>query len=420
METKIRAQEAVHKPIPALEIIHDRFVRMFRITLSGALRKPVDMVVKSAEVVKFGEYLKSLQVPSSLNLYHMNPLKGTAIMMLEPRLIFNLVDMFYGGTGELEVKAGGRDFTIIEQRLIKRVVISALEDLQTAWQPYYKIQISYQRTEINPQFVAIVPQSESVLMVTFHINTGKVPPMTLTLCLPYSMYQPVSIYLKAKGILKSPLVKNVTGILDIGYKATPLSPLIKKVTTSIKQQFKKIEPESAIAPSGENDPENYRELSKGDPGDKTPPLAGLQLLEPKKIATFISNEHPQTITLILAHLIDPKKTADVINALPENLRADVTYRMAILESIPPGVINEIEEMLKNELQKQLNNPSQNVGGIGPTAEVLEAMDKKSSDAILKTIRESNPDLAGSLETAKNQNDVKTTQKSKPQKKAEKS
>ncbi len=176
--------------MPTLEIIHDRFVRMFRLTLSGALRKVVDISVRSTELIKFGEFLKTLPVPSSLNLFRMNPLRGNAIMVLETRLVFNLVDIMYGGTGELEVKAEGRDFTAIEQKLVKRTVISALEDLQVAWRPVFPVQITYTRTEINPQFVAIVPQSEVVVVITFDVEMGKAP-MTLTICVPYSMIEPI-------------------------------------------------------------------------------------------------------------------------------------------------------------------------------------------------------------------------------------
>ncbi|MCP4753297.1 MAG: flagellar motor switch protein FliM, partial [Proteobacteria bacterium] len=159
--------------IPTLEIIHDRFVRMFRITVSSALRKPVDIAVRSTELLEFGEFLERMPVPTSLNLFRLNPLQGVAIMALETRLIFNLVDIFYGGTGELEVKAEGRDFTAIEQRLVKRVMISALDDLQTAWKPFFPVRISYQRTEINPKFVAIVPQSETVVVVNLDVDMGK-------------------------------------------------------------------------------------------------------------------------------------------------------------------------------------------------------------------------------------------------------
>ena len=182
--------------MPTLEIIHDRFVRLFRLTLSNALRKVVDISVRSTELIKFGEFLKTLPVPSSLNLFRMNPLRGNAIMVLETRLVFSLIDLFFGGTGELEVKAEGRDFTEIEQRMIKRVVISALEDLQTSWRPVFPIQVNYTRSEVNPQFVAIVPHSEIVIVVTFDVEIGRAP-MSITVCIPYSMIEPIRVKLNA-------------------------------------------------------------------------------------------------------------------------------------------------------------------------------------------------------------------------------
>lgn len=182
--------------MPTLEIIHDRFVRMFRLTLSSALRKVIDISVRSTELIKFGEFLKTLPVPSSLNLFRMNPLRGNSIMVMETRLVFTLIDIFFGGTGELEVKAEGRDFTAIEQKIVKRVVVSALEDLQTAWRPVFPVQIIFSRTEINPQFVAIVPHSEVVIVVTFDVEMGKAP-MSLTLCIPYSMVEPIRSKLHA-------------------------------------------------------------------------------------------------------------------------------------------------------------------------------------------------------------------------------
>lgn len=182
--------------MPTLEIIHDRFVRMFRLTLSSALRKVVDISVRSTELIKFGEFLKTLPVPSSLNLFRMSPLRGNAIMVLETRLVFTLIDLFFGGTGELEVKAEGRDFSAIEQRMIRRVVVSALEDLQQSWRPVFPVQITYTRSEVNPQFVAIVPHSEVVVVVTFDVEMGRAP-MSVTLCIPYSMIEPIRAKLNA-------------------------------------------------------------------------------------------------------------------------------------------------------------------------------------------------------------------------------
>ena len=182
--------------MPTLEIIHDRFVRMFRLSLSTSLRKVVDISVRSTELIKFGEFLKTLPVPSSMNLFRMTPLRGNAIMVLETRLAFTLIDMFFGGNGELEVKAEGREFTEIESRMIKRVIISALEDLQSSWRPVFPVQINYARAETNPQFVAIVPHSEIVIVVTFDVEIGRAP-MSVTLCVPYSMIEPVRSRLNA-------------------------------------------------------------------------------------------------------------------------------------------------------------------------------------------------------------------------------
>ncbi len=182
--------------LPTLEMIHDRFVRMFRITLSGALRKVTKVTLHSAKLVRFGEYLKSLPLPSSLNLFQLKPLTGVAIMVLERGLIHNLLDLFYGGNGVPEYEADDRDFTAVEQRLVKRVVESALEDLQAAWAPFFPVQTAYLRMEINPLFVAIVPRSEVVVKVIFEVDLG-IRPMSMTFCIPYSIIEPLRPLLDA-------------------------------------------------------------------------------------------------------------------------------------------------------------------------------------------------------------------------------
>ena len=182
--------------MPTLEIIHDRFVRLFRLTLSNALRRVVDINVRSTELIKFGEFIKTLPVPTSMNLFRMTPLRGNAMMVFETRLVFTLVEMFFGGGGDLETKTEGRDFTEIESRMIKRVIISALEDLQTSWRPVFPAQVNYVRSEVNPQFVSIVPHSEIVVVVTFDIEIGRAP-MSIIVCVPYSMIEPIRTRLNA-------------------------------------------------------------------------------------------------------------------------------------------------------------------------------------------------------------------------------
>jgi len=122
-------------------------------------------------------------------------------------------------------------------------------------------------------------------------------------------------------------------------------------------------------------------------------LESLKWLDPKAIANFITHEHPQTISLILAHLDDPEQTATVLKELPENLQADVVYRMSILESVQPGVVSEIDEVLSREMQASGAMGTSKVGGIESVAEMLNSLDKSTETRILATIEESNPDLA---------------------------
>jgi flagellar motor switch protein FliM len=152
--------------------------------------------VRSTELIKFGEFVKTLPVPTSMNLFRMTPLRGNAMMVFETRLVFTLVEMFFGGSGEIDSKAEGRDFTEIEGRMIKRVIISGLEDLQTSWRPVFPVQVNYSRSEVNPQFVSIVPHSEIVIVVTFDIEIGRAP-MSITVCVPYSMIEPIRTKLNA-------------------------------------------------------------------------------------------------------------------------------------------------------------------------------------------------------------------------------
>jgi flagellar motor switch protein FliM len=176
--------------MPTLEIINDRFARLFRTTLSSSLRKIVDMTTTSVDMVKFGEFMRSLPVPTSLHIFKMDPLRGHAIFVLESKLVFNLVETFFGGSGGGDVKIEGRDFTAIEQQLTRKVVMMALKDMEQAWKPVHEINLLYQRTEINPQFASIVPPSDVVIVVKFELEMEHTAG-TITVCIPYSTVEPI-------------------------------------------------------------------------------------------------------------------------------------------------------------------------------------------------------------------------------------
>lgn len=176
--------------MPTLDIIHDRFIRLFRVTLSNALRKMCNLSVNSTGPLKFSEFMNSLPLPSCLNILRLDPLRGAAVLVIESKLLYALVDSFFGGNDVPYTKIEGKDFTPIEIKIARRIVLSAIDDYEKAWEPVYPLKIGYSRTEINPQFVAVVPPSDVVIATTFDVELEKVSG-TIKIVLPYATLEPI-------------------------------------------------------------------------------------------------------------------------------------------------------------------------------------------------------------------------------------
>jgi flagellar motor switch protein FliM len=134
--------------------------------------------------------MNSLPLPSCLNILRLDPLRGAAVMVIESKLLYALVDSFFGGNDVPYTKIEGKDFTPIEIKIARRVVLNAIDDLEKAWEPVYPLKIGYSRTEINPQFVAVVPPSDVVIATTFDIELEKVSG-TIKFVIPYATLEPI-------------------------------------------------------------------------------------------------------------------------------------------------------------------------------------------------------------------------------------
>jgi flagellar motor switch protein FliM len=176
--------------MPTLDIIHDRFIRLFRVSLSAALRKVANIGVNSSGPIKFGEFMNSLPLPSCLNILRVDPLRGSAVMVIEAKLLYGLVDSLFGGGEVPYTKIEGKDFTQIEIKIARRIVMAAIDDLEKAWAPVFPLRIHYSRTEINPQFVAVVPPSDVVISTTFDVELEKMSG-SIKLVIPYSTLEPI-------------------------------------------------------------------------------------------------------------------------------------------------------------------------------------------------------------------------------------
>jgi flagellar motor switch protein FliM len=176
--------------MPTLEIVNDHFSRLFRNTLSMSLRKMIDVNATGVQMMKFGEFIRTLPVPSSMHLFRMDPLRGHSILVLDAKLVFTLVDVFLGGSGKTSFRVEGRDFTPIESRLIHKFVTMIFADLEKAWNAVHPITMQYVRSEINPQFVSIVTASDLVMTIPFGVELDQFTGM-ITVCIPYSNIEPI-------------------------------------------------------------------------------------------------------------------------------------------------------------------------------------------------------------------------------------
>ncbi len=182
--------------MPTLEMINERFSRQFRATLFNFMRRTAEISVAAIQMMKFSEYIHTLLVPTSLNLVKMPPLRGTSLFVFDPRLVYILVDNFFGGDGRFHSKIEGREFTPTELRIVHMLLQKVFHDLKQAWDPVIPVEFNYQSAEVNPQFANIVSPSEVVVVSSFHIELeGGGGDLHVTL--PYSMLEPIRELLDA-------------------------------------------------------------------------------------------------------------------------------------------------------------------------------------------------------------------------------
>ncbi|MFV8833610.1 flagellar motor switch protein FliM [Aquisalimonas sp.] len=189
-------ERIVRGRMPTLEMINERFARLFRIGLFNMLRRTPEVSVQGVDMMKFGEYVHTLYVPTSLNIVRMHPLRGMALCVIDPKLVFVVVDNFFGGDGRYYTKIEGREFTGTEWRVIRMVLNQAFEDLQEAWAPVLPMEFEYMNSEVNPQFANIVSPSEVVVVCRFNVEldggSGE-----FQLAIPYTNVEPIRDQLNA-------------------------------------------------------------------------------------------------------------------------------------------------------------------------------------------------------------------------------
>jgi flagellar motor switch protein FliM len=184
-------ERIVRGRMPTLEMINERFARLFRVSLFQFIRRSAEIYISGIQIKKFSEFTQGLLVPTSLSVFRVNPLRGKALIVMEPSLIFTAVDNFFGGGGFFEnAPSEGKEFTMTEMRIVLLIVELIFKDQKEAWKPVMNLDFEYLSSEINPRFANIIEPSELIVVSTIHVDLegggGDVH-----IALPYAMLEPI-------------------------------------------------------------------------------------------------------------------------------------------------------------------------------------------------------------------------------------
>jgi flagellar motor switch protein FliM len=178
--------------ITSIDMINERFIRTFRLGLLEMLRTTPRINPKRVEIVRFGDYLKTLKPPLSVNMVRMNPLRGNSLVVIDPTVVFSSLDSFFGGFGRgVGELPSGRLFTPTELRIIKMILDVFFRSLNEAWAPLMRLDFEVVSQEINPQFAQIADENDLVILTRFDSEGNNDSRGFIDLVYPYASLKPV-------------------------------------------------------------------------------------------------------------------------------------------------------------------------------------------------------------------------------------
>jgi flagellar motor switch protein FliM len=183
-------ERIVRGRMPTLEIVNERFARNLRVGLFNFIRRSPEMSVGPVRVIKYSAFLRDIAVPTNINIVSAAPLRGNALVIFDPKLVFAVIDTLFGGTGKLHTRIEGRDFSPTESRIIQRLVDVALAEYTKAWGGLFRFKFQHLRSEMHTQFANIATPSEIVVATTFNVEIGE-QSGEMHICFPYSTLEPI-------------------------------------------------------------------------------------------------------------------------------------------------------------------------------------------------------------------------------------
>jgi flagellar motor switch protein FliM len=173
-----------------MEVVNERFARNLRVGLFNLIRKSPEVSIGGIKVQKYSAFLREIVVPTNFNVVSVKPLRGSALIVCDPNLVFAVIDALFGGAGKYHTRIEGREFSPTELRVILRLAQTIMTEYAKAWQGIYALELEYQRSEMQPQFANVASPSEMVVTTSFMLEIGDASG-TVSMCFPYSTLEPI-------------------------------------------------------------------------------------------------------------------------------------------------------------------------------------------------------------------------------------
>ena len=183
-------ERLVRGRMPTIETVHERFIRLLRITISNLFGTLIEVKTSATTTCKYSEMLAKHSQPSNINLIKLKPLRGTGLLIIDPNLVLYTVDNLFGGGARFPVSIEGREFTATEMRIVGTLLKTFFASYQEAWAPAYEIECDHVSSEMNLSFVNIAMASELMSTTTFTLVIGEAS-YEIDLCIPYMMLEPI-------------------------------------------------------------------------------------------------------------------------------------------------------------------------------------------------------------------------------------
>jgi flagellar motor switch protein FliM len=204
----------------ALEEVYDKLARLLGTSFSALLQRSLEVEFVSTEMVKYTECINAFSNPTSFTIFTMDPLIGSAMLAIEPRLVYSLIDCMFGGDGKPTERM--REFTLIEQRMMRKFAQEVLANLEKAWKIVDPITATLKKTEIKPDFVHLASPNDLMVVIVFGVK-GQEFSGNLHICIPYLMLEPIKDKLSSKYLREKDMEHNWSEQLEMLLQDTPVT-----------------------------------------------------------------------------------------------------------------------------------------------------------------------------------------------------